>query len=213
MSVLIKGMEMPHSCIGCRFCEHGSINEWDLYCGIDNKHVGNWDDKHINNGWRRPDCPLVEVKDKPRDSNGRFTNGFNDGWADIESLSGEEWKSIKGYEDRYKVSNMGRVRSRTKILKTSGGSKYVHVILNDGDVDHRKTVSVHRLVAEAFVPNPCPGEFRYINHKDENKRNNRADNLEWCTAKYNLHYGKNAPIHNLKHQLPTIIEAEEGEKA
>ena len=61
MSVLIKGMEMPHSCIGCRFCEHGSINEWDLYCGINHKHIGNWDDKHINNGWRRPDCPLVEV--------------------------------------------------------------------------------------------------------------------------------------------------------
>lgn len=61
MSVLIKGMEMPHSCVGCRFCEHGSINEWDLYCGIDNKHIGNWDDKHINNGWRRPDCLLVEV--------------------------------------------------------------------------------------------------------------------------------------------------------
>lgn len=61
MSVIIKGMKMPHSCMGCRFCEHGSINEWDLYCGIDNKHVGNWDDKHINNGWRRPDCPLVEV--------------------------------------------------------------------------------------------------------------------------------------------------------
>lgn len=61
MSVLVKGMKMPHSCIGCRFCEHGSINEWDLYCGIDNKHVGNWDDKHINNGWRRPDCPLVEI--------------------------------------------------------------------------------------------------------------------------------------------------------
>ena len=61
MSVLIKGMEMAHSCVGCRFCEHGSINEWDLYCGINNKHIGNWDDKHINNGWRHPDCPLVEV--------------------------------------------------------------------------------------------------------------------------------------------------------
>lgn len=61
MSILIKDMKMPHSCMGCRFCEHGSINEWDLYCGIDNKHVGNWDDKHINNGWRHPDCPLVEV--------------------------------------------------------------------------------------------------------------------------------------------------------
>ena len=205
MSVLIKGMEMPEKCGSCDLFHVES----PMHCTVVKGHktVG------APYGMPRPDwCPLVEVKDKPRDSNGRFTNGFNDGWADIESLSGEEWKSIKGYEDRYMVSNMGRVRSRTKILKTSGGSKYVHVILNDGDVDHRKTVSVHRLVAEAFVPNPCPGEFRYINHKDENKRNNRADNLEWCTAKYNLHYGKNAPIHNLKHQLPTIIEAEAGEE-
>ena len=203
MSVLVKGMEMPKNCTICRFCVPEADPENGEMCMATGKYVPPCNTDRLEN------CPLVEVKDKPRDSNGRFTNGFNDGWADIESLSGEVWLFIKGYEDRYMVSNMGRVRSRTKILKTSGGSKYVHVILNDGDVGHRKTVSVHRLVAEAFVPNPCPEEFRYINHKDENKRNNRADNLEWCTAKYNLHYGKNAPIHNLKHQLPTIIEAEE----
>ena len=204
MSVLIKGMNIPENCLMCPFHGFGDYKGESIVCALTGRSEG-----QLSNVLG---CPLVEVKDKPRDSNGRFTNGFNDGWAEIESLSGEEWQSIKGYEDRYKVSNMGRVRSRTKILKTSEGSKYVHVILNDGNVDHRKTVSVHRLVAEAFVPNPCPGEFRYINHKDENKRNNRADNLEWCTAKYNLHYGKNAPIHNLKHQLPTIIEAEEGEE-
>lgn len=61
MSILIKGMEMPKGCMGCLFCKNGSPSEWDLYCGIDNKHVGNWDDKHLNNGWRRPDCPLVKV--------------------------------------------------------------------------------------------------------------------------------------------------------
>lgn len=204
MSILIKGMEMPKSCSDCFMHSCSIFTDHDT-CMALKKDI--WKLGVLVE--RLEDCPLIEVKDKPRDSNGRFTNGFNDGWAEIESLSGEEWQSIKGYEDRYKVSNMGRVRSRTKILKTSEGSKYVHVILNDGNVDHRKTVSVHRLVAEAFVPNPCPGEFRYINHKDENKRNNRADNLEWCTAKYNLHYGKNAPIHNLKHQLQTIIEAEE----
>lgn len=71
MSILIEGIEMPKGCIGCRFCEHGSINEWDLYCGIDNKHVGNWDDKHINNGWRRPDCPLVPVPITHEKSEGR----------------------------------------------------------------------------------------------------------------------------------------------
>ena len=83
MSVLIKGMEMPHSCVGCRFCEHGSINEWDLYCGIDNKHIGNWDDKHINNGWRHPDCPLVEVPPHGRliDAEKLFKKGVNLDWS------------------------------------------------------------------------------------------------------------------------------------
>ena len=51
----------------------------------------------------------------------------------------------------------------------------------------RKTFLVHRLVAEAFVPNPH--NFPCVNHKDENKRNNNADNLEWCTHEYNMAYG------------------------
>ena len=158
-------------------------------------------------------CPLVEIMDKPRDSNGRFSSGLNDDWTYIEPLVGEEWKPIRGYEGRYMVSNMGRVRSRTKVLKASTGNIYAQVILNNGDVRHRKTVTVHRLVAEAFVENPLPNEYKYINHKDENKRNNKADNLEWCTAKYNLAYGKSAPIHNLKnyHSAPTVIEAEGSE--
>lgn len=74
MSVLIKGMKMPHSCMGCRFCEHGSINEWDLYCGIDNKHIGNWDDKSLNNGHRPDTCPLVEI---PKPQNRPVT------WGDV----------------------------------------------------------------------------------------------------------------------------------
>lgn len=52
---------------------------------------------------------------------------------------------------------------------------------------NRKTVKIHRLVANAFIPNP--NNFPMVNHKDENKLNNHADNLEWCTPKYNSNYG------------------------
>ncbi len=60
MSVLIKGLEMPKDCISCPFCEHGTIDEWTLYCKF-NLFLGNWEDKNINNGWRHEDCPLIEL--------------------------------------------------------------------------------------------------------------------------------------------------------
>lgn len=50
-------------------------------------------------------------------------------------------------------------------------------------------VSVHRLVAMAFIDNPDPNTYTEINHKDENKTNNNVNNLEWCTHIYNLNYG------------------------
>lgn len=217
MSVLIKGMEMPKCCAECvaGSCEYNDNDERCFVCGfIKSQHP--WECEHveidgIDTTKARADfCPLSEVNEKQRDSNGRFSSGLCDDWVYIEPLSGEEWKPIKGYEERYMISNMGRVRSRTKILKANTGNTYAQVILNNGDVRHRKTVTVHRLVAEAFVDNPLPNEYKYINHKDENKRNNKADNLEWCTAKYNLTYGKSTPIHNLKnyHSAPTVIEAE-----
>ena len=48
-------------------------------------------------------------------------------------------------------------------------------------------MSIHRLLAEAFIPNP--NNYPQINHKDENKKNNSLNNLEWCTCKYNINYG------------------------
>ena len=58
-------------------------------------------------------------------------------------------------------------------------------------------VSVHRLVAMAFIDNPDPNTYTEINHKDENKTNNNVNNLEWCTHLYNLNYG----TRNLKHSI------------
>lgn len=102
----------------------------------------------------------------------------------------EIWKDIDGYEGLYQVSNIGRVRSlkfgKIKVLKQEiikKGYKRVHLLKNR----KMKGYLVHRLVAEAFIPNnnnlPC------VNHKDEDKTNNRIENLEWCDIKYNANYG------------------------
>ena len=102
----------------------------------------------------------------------------------------EHWKSIAEYEGLYEVSDLGRVKSlkygKEKILKprkhTCG---YLHVCLyKDGKVEQPK---IHRLVAEAFIPNP--NNLYTVNHKDEVKTNNVASNLEWMSIKDNNNYG------------------------
>lgn len=108
----------------------------------------------------------------------------------------EEWRDIKGYEGYYQVSNMGRVKRlkitgkdgrtyRERILAPVYNTRYLNVSLcKNGTVTQH---SVHRLVCMAFVENP--NNYPHVNHKDENRLNNNADNLEWCTAKYNNNYG------------------------
>ena len=54
----------------------------------------------------------------------------------------------------------------------------------------RKVYKAHRLVAQYFVPNPKPETYNEVNHKDGNRTNNNADNLEWCDRKYNVHYSR-----------------------
>ena len=104
----------------------------------------------------------------------------------------EIWKEIKGYEGKYKISNWGRLKSyaQNKTGKISCGSPqkkgYLAVTLYDNK-GNRQTYKIHRLVAEAFIPNP--NNYPQVNHKDENKNNNHVSNLEWCTNEYNYHYG------------------------
>ena len=105
----------------------------------------------------------------------------------------EKWKNIAGYEGKYQISSLGRVKSlnyrntrKKKIIKLKKEKNgYIRVGLHYKGKQNLK--SVHRLVAEAFIPNP--NNYPIINHKDENKQNNRVDNLEWCTIKYNNNYG------------------------
>lgn len=98
----------------------------------------------------------------------------------------EIWMPIEGYEDLYEVSNEGRVSSKRGILRpVMNNCGYLQVQLwKDGK---RKWFKVHRLVATAFVPNMFGDDC--VNHIDENKTNNRADNLMWCTHKENDNYG------------------------
>ena len=100
----------------------------------------------------------------------------------------EIWKDIKGYEGIYQVSNFGRIKSSyTKRILKGGKNKagYLLVGLYKQGVLSRK--SIHRLVAEAFIPNP--DNKPEVNHIDENKTNNMVSNLEWMTAKENINHG------------------------
>ena len=99
----------------------------------------------------------------------------------------EVWKPVLDF-DGYEVSSYGRIWSNKKHIIMSPGkqkSGYYIVCFQKGGKSYTK--SVHRLVAEAFIPNP--NNLPQVNHKDENKGNNTVENLEWCTSEYNINYG------------------------
>lgn len=96
------------------------------------------------------------------------------------------WKPIPGYEKYYRVSDSGLIWSdhKHRILATTVGSHgYLAINLYPGNSGRL----VHRLVAQAFVPNPLANE--YVNHKDGDKLNNHYPNLEWVTAQENTAHG------------------------
>ncbi len=112
----------------------------------------------------------------------------------------EIWKDIKSYEENYQVSNLSRIKSldvtyevklhnvnevtkKGKILKQNLKSNgYLYVTLYKGK--RHRTVTVHRLVAEAFIPNP--NNYKEVNHINGIKTDNRIENLEWCTRSENM---------------------------
>lgn len=109
----------------------------------------------------------------------------------------EIWKDVKGYEGLYQISNFGKVKSLERSVKfghskriveetllhpTDNGNGYKIVGLRKNG--KRKNFYIHRLIAEAFIPNPL--NLKYINHIDFNRSNNSVGNLEWCTQKDNV---------------------------
>lgn len=130
-------------------------------------------------------------------------------------MKGEIWKDIEGYEGLYQVSNMGRVRSLKRTVRNArglykkperimkpydNGTGYLQIQLSKEGKS--KNIYLHRLVAIAFCEN-LEG-YKEINHIDENKLNNRADNLEWCSRSYNCTYNGLAKRTPKKHRKPVF---------
>ena len=126
----------------------------------------------------------------------------------------EEWRPVPGYEGLYEVSNTGRVASlnymhtgkRAMLSQKAEKNGYKKVLLyKDG---RRVMKSVHRIVAEAFVPK-VPG-CDLINHKDERKANNNVSNLEWCNKSYNNNYGSRKETVFSKLRRPVVATLKDG---
>lgn len=157
---------------------------------------------HINGN--RHDNSVANLKYVPKDYYGE------------EDKEGEKWLDIAGYEGLYQVSSFGRVRAMyrngmRRVLKqqilnasiTPYGYKAIGLSDINGVV---RTFLVHRLVAMAFIPNP--DNLPVINHKDENKLNNRVDNIEWCTRAYNNTYNDGAKKKGRKLMRAICVEHE-----
>lgn len=125
-------------------------------------------------------------------------------WLSLEDLEGEIWKPLSEFDGNYSISCYGRVRSNDRVRSTGKGTAnvkgrimrmchrkgrsfywYVSIHTKSGGPTYK--MNIHRLVAEYFVENPEGKPF--VNHKDENTKNNIFYNLEWCDCAYNNAYG------------------------
>lgn len=117
----------------------------------------------------------------------------------------EIWRPIRDFEGLYEVSSLGRVRSLDAVIECKSRTGNPFVLHTKGQIlrpqvyqsgylyvhlknkTKSRNIKIHRLVAEAFIPNP--NHLPCINHKDEDKANNSSANLEWCDVMYNNNYG------------------------
>lgn len=135
------------------------------------------------------------------------------------------WKSVVWSDGEYQVSNTGKVKSLNRVITTKYGVKrvikgrvlkptlhgrgYLMVYISTKGLKTR--VYVHRLVAEAFIPNP--DNLPQVNHKNEVKTDNTASNLEWCNHRYNIAYSGNmdkAVKASLKTRLRPVVQKNKG---
>lgn len=129
------------------------------------------------------------------------------------SLPGEHWKNVKGHSSNYFVSNMGRLLTTNQyganivaVMSPAQDSCGYYRTMLDGH-----TVKVHRIVAENWLENPLG--LPVVNHIDCNRTNNRADNLEWCSVRYNAWYGAtHGEIKVCRHPRQDILTQEEREE-
>ena len=130
----------------------------------------------------------------------------------------EQWKEVVGFGAPFEVSSYGRLRAKVtrngkpsneyRLLKsTDNGNGYLRICRTiDGK---RKTLYVHKLVAQIFIDNPRG--LTEVNHMDENKHNNNVANLVWCTHEENCQYGTRNKRAGAKHSKP-IVCVETGKK-
>ena len=142
-------------------------------------------------------------------------------WIQVMQLI-EVWKDIEGYEGLYMISSYGQVKSLDRFAIRKDGRKnhypesvryghadqkgYLHVTLCKNGV--QKTHLVHRLVAETFIPNP--GNLPQVNHINEDKADNRVENLEWTSCIENIHHGTGIQRNALMRSVPVIRISPDG---